>query len=126
MVQQDELLDGKRISSSLIRDAVKNADFMNAEKMLGRPYSFDTGLLKWNVEETEHRNPDEEIWFSAQNNSLQVIPSDANYDVNVCLSAKDGGSGTSLYRTSCIFENGIIKLLLPAGTKFSRIKAIVF
>lgn len=125
-IVQDELLDGKRISSSLIRDAVKNADFMNAEKMLGRPYSFDTGLLKWNVEETEHRNPDEEIWFSAQNNSLQVIPSDANYNVNVCLSAKDGGSGTSLYRTSCIFENGIIKLLLPTGTKFSRIKAIVF
>lgn len=123
---QDELLDGKRISSSLIRDAVKNADFMNAEKMLGRPYSLDTGSLKWNVEEVEYKNPEEEIWFTAQNNSLQVIPSDANYNVNVCLSAKDGGSETLLYRTSCVFEKGIIKLLLPAGTKFSRIKAIVF
>lgn len=128
-VLEDEVTDSKRISSSLIRDAVKNADFIAAEKMLGRPFSFDVSLLKWERADGKQKGfTGEETWISAQNISPQVIPPDGNYNVNVQLSdeKRSDVNAYSFYKTICSVEKECIKLLLPDDIKFSRINAVMF
>lgn len=128
-VLEDEVTDSKRISSSLIRDAVKKADFIAAEKMLGRPYSFDLSSLMWKRADGKQKGfTGEEIWITAQNNSQQVIPPAGNYNVNVqlCDEKSNDVNSYSFYKTICSVENESISILLPDSIKFSRIKAVMF
>lgn len=129
-VLEDEISDGKRISSSQIREAVKNACFMQAEKMLGRPYSFDLSSLMWKRADGKSKVfTGEETWLAAENNSPQVIPPAGNYNVNVQLCDEqkpDDVDRYSFYKTLCSVEKESIKLLLSDDIKFSRIKAVLF
>jgi riboflavin kinase / FMN adenylyltransferase len=45
-IQQVDL-DGNRISSSLIREAIRSADFTLAERLLGHPFLLDFKALSW-------------------------------------------------------------------------------
>lgn len=75
----DVFLDGKRISSSLIRDFIYTGDIVNAEKFLGRKYVLDCSNIKWNLTE-------ENFLFTKKTN--QVTPQNAKINVTLVTSSE--------------------------------------
>lgn len=77
----DVFLDGKRISSSLIRDFIYTGDIVNAEKFLGRKYvlQLETSIIK-SVSPLENENVDIII---NKKNILQVLPKENSFLVKI-------------------------------------------
>ncbi len=73
-------LDGNRISSSQIRDAVLSADFTLAEALLGRPFLLDIRPVDWTVNGPVLETKTE--YFD------QILPCQGSY--RVLLTVQDG------------------------------------
>ena len=86
----DVIVEGERVSSSRIRQAVKNADFVLAQKLLGRPFAYDTAGLAFSAE----KKTDGAVWVKAVLTGQQVVPHDGMYTVSF---DKEG----TVVQTSC-------------------------
>ena len=112
----DVIVDGLRVSSSRIRDAIVKADFASVQKMLLRPFSYDARHLAWKEVQPE--------WFVAERVSGQILPSDGTYSVVAVLD--DGGDGLNVIHTVCSVEKKTVKLQLPSLKTAERVQAINF
>lgn len=83
----------ERVSSSLIRECVLNADFLKAKKMLLRNYALDASDFLWNDE-----------MKIAREKCKQVLPKNGSYDVAI------------------FFEGGKIKSKLSIDSHFLRLE----
>lgn len=104
----DTLLEKtERVSSSLIREYILNADFSKAKKMLGRNYALDTEDFAWECGMKISRNA-----------CRQVLPKNGRYDV--ALFFEDGKTKSNLSLDSHFLR------LENADASLQKIKSIEF
>ena len=82
-VLDDVTLDGKRVSSSLIRGAVQDGDFAFARRLLGCPYRLDCSSLEWRTSSS-----DSSLSLIANGNTTQVLPKAGRHPVSVVFAGK--------------------------------------
>ena len=113
----DVIVEGERVSSSRIRQAVKQADFVLAQKLLGRPYAYDTSALAF----TQEKESAASAWMSATLTGQQVLPHDGMYTVTFSL---DG----SVVKTACSISDGgkTLHLLVKDEAEAKRIQELTF
>ncbi len=114
-VLDDVTLDGKRVSSSLIRGAVQDGDFAFARRLLGCPYRLDCSLLEWRTSSS-----DSSLSLIANGNTTQVLPKAGRHPVSVVFAGK---------KSSAFFyaEGQFLRLEFPLEQKdFSTIQEIEF
>ncbi len=111
----DVLLDGQRVSSSRIREAVLAQDFVLAQKMLLRPFAYSCEDADWR---------EESGWYVAERLPRQLLPPDGTYEVVLQLSEE--GAGISVLETSCVLKEKSICLLLSSVESARRVRAIAF
>lgn len=124
---QDVILEGKKVSSSRIRDAVKNGDFALVQKMLLRPFSYDCSEIKFTLSGCCEK--DGMSWFEGECSSSQVLLSEGNYNVVAIMSGSENVSNEknlNTLHTLCAVEGGKIKLLLPSENAARRVRTINF
>ena len=128
-VVDDVLVDGKKVSSSSIRDLLGRSDFGTVQKYLLRPYEYDLQNLKWK-EEKALKN---DSLFSSKVVSNQILPPDGNYDVIVKMSETEEnvifqGSQLNILHTLCTIENDgkTILLILPSLNYAQRARTLSF
>jgi tRNA pseudouridine55 synthase len=133
-VIDDVQIDGDRVSSSRIREAVQKADFALAQKMLLRPFSYDCRSLVWNKGEVAEGK----CWYSARVNFVQVLPPDGTFNVVAIMSEsseacpcdgfpKDENPLTLYtYKTMCTLECGNLRLLLPTDKASFVVRTLNF
>lgn len=114
----DVLQDGERISSSRIRQAVRDADFVAARKMLRRPYAYDCEGLAWKPLASDGAG-DAARWFGALRRSRQELPPDGTYD---CAALSGGNS----VRALCELAGNELRLRLPQECDAARVQEIIF
>ena len=84
-IAQDVLFEGKKISSTLIKQKIVQGKLLDVQKMLGRPYQIDLS----------HYNE-------------QVLPPDGQYK---CIVLNSTDNKNSIFETSCWVEGGnLLKL----------------
>ncbi len=114
-VLDDVTLDGKRVSSSLIRGAVQDGDFAFARRLLGCPYRLDCSSLEWRTSSS-----DSSLSLIANGNTTQVLPKAGRYPVSVVFAGK---------KSSAFFyaEGQFLRLEFPLEQKdFSAVQEIEF
>lgn len=114
-VLDDVTLDGKRVSSSLIRGAVQDGDFAFARRLLGCPYRLDCSSLEWRTSSS-----DSSLSLIANGNTTQVLPKAGRHPVSVVFAGK---------KSSAFFyaEGQFLRLEFPLEQKdFSTIQEIEF
>ncbi len=114
-VLDDVTLDGKRVSSSLIRGAVQDGDFAFARRLLGCPYRLDCSLLEWRTSSS-----DSSLSLIANGNTTQVLPKAGRHPVSVVFAGK---------KSSAFFyaEGQFLRLEFPLEQKdFSVVQEIEF
>ena len=127
---EDVVLDGKRVSSSRVRESVFNAEFLNVQKMLLRPFSFDCSGFEWQKE----REDKDGVWLVSNRLSAQVLPKEGIYNVVAILSGDEAfEDSVELKEVSCntlhtLFsvEKDFIKILLATEGMAKRVQAINF
>ena len=106
---------GKKVSSSLVRQCITNADFNIVEKLLGSEFSYDSS------EESFVRTQNAEsgmAWYKAER-TVQILPEYGKYKVRVVL--EDGA-----FQTECCVQETEVLLLLPAVSEKRKVKCIQF
>jgi len=83
-------IDGNRVSSTLIRDAVYRADFNRAEALLGRPFLLDVRDIGWKVRKTGLE--------SDRASFTQILPCQGIFKVRLLL--RDGTAVPATLRCS--------------------------
>lgn len=114
-VLDDVTLDGKRVSSSLIRGAVQDGDFAFARRLLGCPYRLDCSSLEWRTSSS-----DSSLSLIANGNTTQVLPKAGRHPVSVVFAGK---------KSSAFFyaEGQFLRLEFPLEQKdFSAVQEIEF
>lgn len=114
-VLDDVTLDGKRVSSSLIRGAVQDGDFAFARRLLGCPYRLDCSSLEWRTSSS-----DSSLSLIANGNTTQVLPKAGRHPVSVVFAGK---------KSSAFFyaEGQFLRLEFPLEQKdFSKVQEIEF
>ena len=115
----DVELEGRRVSSSCVRESILNSDFVMAQKMLQRPFSYSCSGMKW----IEEKSGTDGVRFTAQRCSRQILPPDGSYDVSLLLSAE---STDSVFKSVCMVKGDSLSLTLPDSGAVSRLKDIIF
>ncbi len=114
-VLDDITLDGKRVSSSLIRGAVLQGDFALAKKLLGAPYRLDCSSIEWKASSS-----DSSLSLIANVRTAQVLPKAGRHPVGVVF---DGKKSSAFFYA----EGQFLRLEFPLGQKdFSTIQEIEF
>lgn len=113
-VLDDVLLDGKRVSSSLIRKAVLEGDFVLAKKLLGNPFRIDCAPLTWSASSSGSC-----LSMIANERTTQVIPKAGRHPVGVVL----GGKKSSAFFCA---EDQFLRLEFPLGQNQSKVQEIEF
>lgn len=115
----DVEVEGRRVSSSCVRESILKADFVMAQKMLLRPFAYSCSGMKW----TEEKSLADGVRFTAQRCSRQILPPDGSYDVSLLLSAE---SSDSVFKSVCMVKGDSLSLTLPDSGAVSRLKDIIF
>ena len=113
-VLDDVLLDGKRVSSSLIRKAVLDGDFALAKKLLGRPYCIDGSPFTWKACSSESS-----LTMIANERAAQVLPKAGRHPVGVAFDGKESSAFLCA-------EDQFLRLEFPLGQKVQFVKEIKF
>ena len=113
-VLDDVLLDGRRVSSSLIRGAVLEGDFALAKKLLGFPYRIDCLPFTWKASSSGSC-----LSMIANERATQVFPKAGRHPVCV---VSDGEKSSAFF---CA-EGQFLRLEFPLGQKVSSIQEIEF
>lgn len=115
-VVEEILLDGERISSSRIRNAVLNGDFLEAKKLLGYPYTLDCSELRISRGPSEFR-----LSTIANGKTRQVLPGDGCYPVRVFAGDKIQPVNGMLFVRA---ESEFLRLEFPPEQNSSSIQTI--
>lgn len=115
-VVDDVTIDGFRVSSSRVREALGASDFATAQKLLLRPFSYDARGLSFKQSSS---NSDGMDWFDGQRITRQILPGDGSYDVVVHYEEL-------VLHTSCMIRNETISLLLPTQNVADKVREIQF
>ena len=115
-VVDDVTVEGFRVSSSRVREALKVSDFVLAQKFLLRPFSYDARGLSFRQGSS---NPDGMDWFDGQRITRQILPKDGSYDVAVHYEEM-------VLHTTCMIRNEILSLLLPTQNVADKVREIQF
>ncbi len=110
-VVDDVLFEGQRVSSSRIRHAIKEGWFSKVQKMLLRPYAYDSCKISWNKVS--------DGLFEAVGVSEQILPKAGNYSVVVYF------KGDTTLKTTCVVGE-TLKLLLPGYDKVDGLESLSF
>ncbi|MCR5047149.1 MAG: FAD synthetase family protein [Treponema sp.] len=113
-VLDDVTLNGKRVSSSLIRGAVQEGDFALAKKLLGRPYRLDCSRLEWRASSS-----DSSLSLIANERTTQVLPKAGRHPVSVVF---DGKKSSAFFYA----EGQFLRLEFPLEQKDFSIQEIEF
>ena len=113
----DVLVEGERVSSSRVRRAVLNADFMLAHKLLSRPFAYDASSLSWKAGDESQDG----LWVYAELKSEQILPPCGMY--NVVIKTED-----SVLHASCSIEEGgnRLGLFVPSLSFAQKVLAVEF
>lgn len=113
---EDVRLDGERVSSSRIREAVRKGEFLSASRMLSRPFSYSLRGLSW--------TRDLSGMYRAETVGTQVLPRDGMYDVVVKL--KDGDGGYSRFDTRMVIEEKRLSVFMDTSVEAERMDSVTF
>lgn len=102
--------DGKRISSSRIRECISQKKFDEAARLLGRNFSIDANAFSWNIES--------DALCAKRSECLQVLPPEGCYIVN----AKSAGVGV---KAKFFVEEQTLKILFEQK-KIDKLESIEF
>ncbi len=93
-------LDGERVSSSAVRNAVQSADFALAERLLGHPFLLDFNAPEWTAVGNSFEAPVASF--------TQILPREGRY--RVAASTAKGSVDEA-----CLEVTGSVVRLTPAG-----------
>ncbi|MBR4011970.1 MAG: FAD synthetase family protein [Spirochaetaceae bacterium] len=113
-VVEDYLFQGKRISSTIIRDFVQKGELEKASKLLGRAYALDlrNALVQENKETSQLQ--------IANSSVIQLLPPVGKYQVKVTL------ADTSTFSSVMYVESTLLRLEIPLEQKLQKLKKIEF
>lgn len=119
-VLDDVVLNGKRVSSSLVRGAVREGDFDFASSLLGRPYCLDGLPLDFQ----RGGSSDASLSLIASRNTTQVLPEAGSFRVRVVFAGEDGHpqNGDAVLHV----ESSFLRLEFPPEQNVSRVERIEF
>ncbi len=126
-VSDDVLFEEKRISSTRIRDSIKNGNFEKAKKMLLRPFELDCSDFDWQIQENGNRK--------AKVKETQIIPKNGTYSVLLKMSETDAATDDSVefyvgasneFLSECRILENSIEVQIPNSQKEKHIRAIIF
>ncbi|MCR4790989.1 MAG: FAD synthetase family protein [Treponemataceae bacterium] len=112
------LFEGKRISSSEIRQAVMEGDFSLANKLLVFPYSLDSSLFDWKPDVQINSSVNQKV-IIANKTSFQIIPKSGEYTVSVSCFDRD-------FNSKLYVESDFLRLEIPLEQEESKIEMITF
>ncbi len=116
-IVDDVIFDTEKVSSSRIRKAIEESDFLTAQKMLLRPFSYDCTSCLWEKEDAKESNM---LWYISKKTLDRVLPSVGVYKVSVFIN--DG----IMIKTSFVIEKDYIKLLLSMDIDIKNVKEVTF
>ncbi|MDE7290470.1 MAG: FAD synthetase family protein [Treponemataceae bacterium] len=119
-VLDDVVLKGKRVSSSLVRGAVREGDFDFASSLLGRPFCLDGLPLDFQ----EGGSSNATLSMIASRNTTQVLPEDGSFRVRVAFAGEDGYSQN--VDAVLHVESSFLRLEFPPEQNLSRVERIEF
>lgn len=113
-VVEDYLFQGKRISSTIIRDFVQKGELEKASKLLGRAYALDlrNALVQENKETSQLQ--------IANSSVIQLLPPVGKYQVKVTL------ADTSTFSSVMYVESTLLRLEIPLEQKLQKLTKIEF
>ena len=113
-VVEDYLFQGKRISSTIIRDFVQKGELEKASKLLGRAYALDlrNALVQENKETSQLQ--------IANSSVIQLLPPVGKYQVKVTL------ADTSTFSSVMYVESTLLRLEIPLEQRLQKLKKIEF
>ena len=111
---EDYLFQGKRISSTIIRDFVQKGELEKASKLLGRAYALDlrNALVQENKETSQLQ--------IANSSVIQLLPPVGKYQVKVTL------ADTSTFSSVMYVESTLLRLEIPLEQRLQKLKKIEF
>lgn len=117
----DVEFEGKRISSTRIRDALAGGNLPLAKSLIGRDFSYDCTGLDWK---------EEDGCFCASSFSQRILPSDGTYDVIVKTAAEDSvelnAAMLNTMHVQCRISKKKICLFVPTLRFAQMVKEIIF
>ena len=119
-VLDDVVLKGKRVSSSLVRGAVREGDFDFASSLLGRPFCLDGLPLDFQ----EGGSSNATLSMIASRNTTQVLPETGSFRVRVAFAGEDGYSQN--VDAVLHVESSFLRLEFPPEQNLSRVERIEF
>ena len=119
-VLDDVVLKGKRVSSSLVRGAVREGDFDFASSLLGRPFCLDGLPLDFQ----EGGSSNATLSMIASRNTTQVLPEAGSFRVRVAFAGEDGYSQN--VDAVLHVESSFLRLEFPPEQNLSRVERIEF
>lgn len=119
-VLDDVVLKGKRVSSSLVRGAVREGDFDFASSLLGRPFCLDGLPLDFQ----EGGSSNATLSMIASRNTTQVLPESGSFRVRVAFAGEDGYSQN--VDAVLHVESSFLRLEFPPEQNLSRVERIEF
>lgn len=124
--QKDVLVDGEKVSSSVIRKNLLAGDVSGVQKKISRPYCYDLRQVK--LKEVPFQKKSENLWFEAKIESTQILPPDGNYNIVVYLKQESSGKNDelNLLHSTLNVEGKKIKVLLPTQNIADRVISVGF
>lgn len=119
-VLDDVALKGRRVSSSLVRGAVREGDFDFASSLLGRPFCLDGLPLDFQ----EGGSSNASLSMIASRNTTQVLPEAGSFRVRVAFAGEDGYSQN--VDAVLHVESSFLRLEFPPEQNLSRVERIEF
>lgn len=119
-VLDDVVLKGRRVSSSLVRGAVREGDFDFASSLLGRPFCLDGLPLDFQ----EGGSSNASLSMIASRNTTQVLPEAGSFRVRVAFAGEDGYSQN--VDAVLHVESSFLRLEFPPEQNLSRVERIEF
>lgn len=119
-VLDDVVHKGMRVSSSLVRGAVREGDFDFASSLLGRPYCLDGLPLDFQ----KGGSSDASLSMIASRNTTQVLPETGSFRVRVAFAGEDGYSQN--VDAVLHVESSFLRLEFPPEQNLTRVERIEF
>lgn len=116
-VCNEVLYQNKRISSSLIREAVSNGNLELAKNLLGYSYCIDCTEFSWHIDSSASL-----LFFTANRVSNQIIPKNGIYDVMIYPNNDEVD-----YQSAKLYvESNFLRLEISLEYNFTTVNRICF
>ena len=120
----DVMHEGKRVSSTLIRQKIREGDLVSVQKMLLRPYSLDMRKMELVLDGKVQAG--EMVSFVPKYEIQQVLPPEGVYETVIELSEEAQKGQFMTLRTVCQVRGNAFSVSLPAESTARKVRAINF